>query len=146
MATVSGEQIALKKMQLAGWLYLFVIVAVSAIVFSLNFALSVLAGGIISLLSFMASYKELMGLLEKTASWGDEKEKDTGQRKAAHPKRGFLVRFWIRIAVIGVVLFMLIKSGMIHVFGLIIGLSTAVFTVMVTSLSMARHQVSNGRR
>ncbi len=146
MRTMSGEQISVKKMQIAGWFYLLAIFAASVMAFSLDVALSVLAGGIISLLSFMVACRELVGLFAGASSQGRENDAGRGQKKAAHSVKGFLVRFWIRIVSIGVVLLVLIKSGKMHIPGLIIGLSTAVFTVIFTSLSMVKHQLSNGRR
>jgi len=145
---VVEDIISLRKMQVAGWIYLLVISVGSCIFVSLSFGLSVFAGGVISILSFAASHKDVIGFFESLTpaeqSEGDE-EKEI-KEKVRKSKTGFLIKFWFRIGIIGVVLLLLIKSGKANVFGLILGLSTVVFTVTVTALNVARRYLFSGRR
>ncbi len=59
---------------------------------------------------------------------------ETGNTKKS--KKGFILKFWLRLFLIGLVLFFLIKSSGINVFGLILGLTTVVFTVTLSALTV----------
>ncbi len=135
--------ISLQKMQVMSWVYLFVITLGSWMIFSWSFAWSVFAGGIISILSFVVSHKDVMGFLDSLAPSQDEVQ---SKEKVKKNKLGFILKFWFRILLIGIVLLILIKSGKANIFGLILGLSTVVFTVTFTALSVARHYFFSGRR
>jgi hypothetical protein len=67
--------------------------------------------------------------------------------KGTGPGKGVVIlKFWLRIAMIGVVLLLLIKSSSVNIFGLILGLSTVVFTVTFTAVNVVRHYYFSGRR
>lgn len=148
-----GEDvISLQKMQITSWVYLVVMVIGSVLasmveglsdVFSLSFALSVFVGGVISIISFWASHTDVIKFVTNLTETSDVEER---KEKAKKGKGHYLLRFWIRIAIIGVVLLLLIKSGMLNIFGLVLGLSTVVFTVTLTAFSVARHYFFSGRR
>lgn len=140
-----GEDlISLQKMQVASWIYLLCITVGSWIVVSWSFALAVLVGGVISILSFVASHRDVVGFFETIA--GAQENEDNDQKKIKKSKSGFILKFWIRIGVIGIVLLLFIKSGKANVFGLILGLSTVVFTITFTALSVAKRYFFSGRR
>ncbi len=139
------ETISLKKIQVAGWIYLLVLTLGSWIIVSWSFAWAVLAGGIISILSFMASHRDVGGFIETLAAT-PQVENDDDTKKVKKSKTGFIIKFWFRIGVIGIVLFLLIRSGKTNVFGLILGLSTVVFTITFMAVSVARRYFFSGRR
>lgn len=130
-----------KKMQVLSWIYLLVLTIGSLVVFSWSFAWSVLAGGVISILSFLVSHRDIAGFLETVTP-----DQVDDSKKIKKQKAGFIIKFWFRFLIIGIVLFLLIWSHRINVFGLLLGLSTVVFTVTFTALSMARHYLLSGRR
>lgn len=69
----------------------------------------------------------------------EESEEDPENKKGTkRTTTGFMLRFWLRIIVIGIVLLLLIKSADANVFGLILGLSTMVITITFTAISVAR--------
>ena len=128
-------------MQIVSWIYLFVLTLGAWVIFSLPFAWSVFAGGVISILSFIVSHKDVIGFIESlTPADGEEIEEDQeeNKKKVKRRKFSFIIKFWFRILVIGVVLIVLIKSNKINIFGLILGLSTVVFTVTFTAVDVAR--------
>ncbi len=135
--------VSLQKMQVVSWIYLAVLASIAWVAFSWTVAWSVLAGGIIAILSFWVSHRDLMGFLNSLASSPEVTE---GQAKGTFGKSGYLLRFWFRIAIIGVVVFGLIKTSSINTFGLILGLSTIVFTVTFTAVDIVRHYYFSGRR
>ncbi len=135
--------ISLQKMQVVSWIYLLVISAGSWIIVSWTFAWSVFAGGVISILSFMVSHRDVISFFESLAPLKDGED---NKEKVKKSKLGFIIKFWFRIAIIGVVLLLLIKSDNANVFGLILGLSTIVFTVTLTALSVVKSYFFSGRR
>lgn len=142
---MAEEIISLQKMQVAGWVYLLCLTLGSWLIVSWSFAWSVFAGGVISILSFTASHKDVAGFFESIGQTQNE-EADQDQKKVKKSKTGFIIKFWFRIGIIGIVLLVLIKSGKANVFGLILGLSTVVFTVTITALSVAGRYLFRGRR
>ncbi|MEE4240279.1 MAG: ATP synthase subunit I [Desulfopila sp.] len=143
--SVVDETISLKKIQVAGWVYLLILTVGSWMIVSWSFAWAVLAGGIISIVSFMMSHRDVGGFIETLAATRNV-ENDNDTKKVKKSKTGFILKFWFRIGVIGVVLFLLIRSGETNVFGLILGLSTVVFTITFMAVSVARRYFFSGRR
>ncbi len=135
--------VSLQKMQVISVVYLAVLVIGSWIVSSWTVAWSALAGGAIALLSFWASHRDLTGFLGTLTVSPDLSK---GQAKAVFSKSGVLIRFWIRFVIIGVVVLLLIKYSSINTFGLILGLSTIVFTVTFTAVDIVRRYYFSGRR
>jgi hypothetical protein len=54
--------------------------------------------------------------------------------KATISKKGLILKFWLRLLVIGLILFFFIRFSSINVFGLILGLTTVVFTITLSAL------------
>lgn len=130
-------------MQVMSWVYLAVLVLGAWILHSLFFAWSVLVGGIISILSFWVSHNDVISFITNlTVQVEPEKEKE----KVKKGKTGYLIKFWVRIVIIGIVLLALIKYKKVNIFGLILGLSTVVFTITFTAVNVARRYFFTGRR
>ena len=140
---MTEELISLQKLQVAGWIYLLCLTLGSWVFVSWSFAWAVLAGGIISILSFIASQRDIIGFF---ATIGNQQEEEPSRGKVKKSKTGFILKFWFRIGVIGVVLLLLIKGGEANIFGLILGLSTVVFTVTITALRVVGVYLFRGRR
>ena len=130
-------------MQAVGWVVLAVLTCGSAILFSLSFALSVFVGGVISICSFWVSNKDVVSLIDSVSSLPSLEDR---KAKATQGQKGYLLKFWLRLVIIGVVLFVLIKSQTVNIFGLILGLSTVVIAITLISLNVARHYFFRGRR
>jgi len=137
---VDEELFSLQKMQVISWVYLAVLTLGAWWLKSWSFAWPVLAGGVISIVSFISSHRDVMGFVESLTPVIKEEEGKPAEEKTKtkRTKTGFILRFWLRIIVIGIVLLLLIKSAKANVFGLIIGLSTMVFTITFTAASVAR--------
>ena len=136
------ELISLRKLQLLSWVYLLVLTVGSWLIFSWSFAWAVAAGGVISILSFLAIHKDVSYFFD---SMVPVKEGEEPKGKGGHRKSRYIIRFWLRLGIIGLVLLLLIKSGRTNVFGLLVGLSTVVFTIIFTTVSIALHHFSKGR-
>lgn len=130
-------------MQVASWIYLAVLTLGSWLLISWTLAWSVLTGGAIAIVSYWATQKDLAGFFGNLEVGPDLDRKGA---RATFSKSGFLVRFWIRFACIGVVVLLLIRFSVIDTFGLILGLSTVVFGVMFTAVEIIRRYYFSGRR
>ena len=113
------------------WVYLGLLVLGSWVIESWAFAWGVLAGGIVSVASFWVSYRDVTAFIEGMAGQVTAENKGGGTGKTK-----LLVKFWLRIAVIGVVLLLLIRFGDINIFGLILGLTTMVFTITMSGFGV----------
>lgn len=134
--------LSLEKMQVVGGCILVVMTLVAAIFASLMFAWSVLVGGIISMCSFWTANKGVLKLVESVTSLGSP---DDRKAQSQQEQKGYLLRFWLRIIIIGIVLMFLIKGHMVNIFGLILGLSTVVLTVAFISIRVTWDYFFRGR-
>jgi len=130
-------------MQLVSWGLLAVMTIAAIFAFSWQFAGAVLIGGIISILSFWVSHNDIIRLVSAISSQPSLEDR---QALAQQEQKGYLLKFWIRIVIIGIVLFLVIKSGKVNIFGLVLGLSTVVLAITFTALDAVRHYFFRGRR
>ncbi len=133
----------LQKMQAVSWTLLAVLTLGSVVLVSVWFAWSVFAGGLVSIGSFWLSNKDVMRLIDSISAQPGLEER---KAKAQQGQKGYLLKFWLRIVLIGVVLLLLIKGKAVNIFGLILGLSTVVFAIIFISLDMVRRYYFRGRR
>ena len=140
---MSESEAALRQMQVISWLVLVVLTCAGAMFVSWWFAWSVFAGGVLSIVSFWVASRDvvrMIGLIVSRSSLDDRKA------QAQQGQKGYLLKFWLRIVLIGIVLLVLIKSTSVNIFGLILGLSTVVVAITFIALNMARHYFFTGRR
>jgi hypothetical protein len=140
---VADDVLTLRKMQGICWLCLLVITGGALAFGSLSFAMAVLLGGIISVGSFWLSHREVIRIFHNVTAQPNLEDR---QAQARQGQKGYLVKFWVRLVLTGVVLLLLVKSRMVDVLGLVLGLSTVVLAVIVISLDVARHYLFRGRR
>lgn len=134
---------SLQKLQIISWTLLAAMTLAAAMFVSLWFAWSVFAGGLISICSFWASNKGVMKLIDSVTSRTSPEDR---KAEAEQRQKGYLLKFWLRIVIIGVVLLVLIKSELVNIFGLIFGLSTVVLAIMFISMNVLRLYFFRGRR
>ena len=140
---MTEDLLTLQKMRVISWICLAVLIAGSAVIVSFEFAVAVLVGGLISIGSFWVSQTEVMRVIHSVTSLPALEDR---QAQAKQGQKGYLVKFWGRLVIIGVVLLVIIKSQAINIFGLILGLSTVVLAITFISLNVARHYFFRGRR
>ncbi len=121
-------------MLVMSWFYLLILVLGSWLIGSWSFAWAVMAGGVISIVSFHVSQRDVTAFMDSLAPGQEDVAVNDHVKKS---KKGFIVKFWLRLFLIGLVLFFLIKSSDINVFGLILGLTTVVFTITVSAVTVA---------
>ncbi len=125
------DKLSLKRMLVLSWLYLAILVIGSWVMSSWSFAWGVLVGGVISIASFLVSYREVRRFFET-----HELQQGQSARKSKFTKQGLILKFWLRLLLIGLVLFFFIRFSSINVFGLILGLTTVVFTITLSALGV----------
>jgi 4-amino-4-deoxy-L-arabinose transferase-like glycosyltransferase len=140
---VSDELISLRKMQVLSWACLLVLCVGSWLLVSWEFSWAVAVGGVISIFSFMFTHQDVGRFMKSL----DSSEEGQGEKKALKiGKSRYIIKFWLRLAIIGLVLLMLIKSGKVNIFGLLVGLSTVVFTITLTTVGAAGRYIISSRR
>ena len=140
---MTEDLLTLQRMQVISWICLAVLIVGAAVVVSFQFALAVLVGGLVSIGSFWVSQTEVMKMIRSITSLPSQENR---QAQAKQGQKRYLLKFWGRLAIIGVVLLVVIKSQAVNIFGLILGLSTVVLTVTLMSLNVAWHYFFRGRR
>ncbi|MEE4165341.1 MAG: ATP synthase subunit I [Desulfocapsaceae bacterium] len=125
--------LSLKKMLVTSWVCLLFLVIGSWLAASWSFAWAVMVGGVISIVSFHVSGRDVTVFVDSLVS---DREGAVEKGHAKKSKKGFILKFWLRLFLIGVVLLFLIRSSDIDVFGLILGLTTVVLTVTLSAAAV----------
>ena len=134
---------SLHRMQMVCWLVLAILMLGALVFSSVSFAMAVFAGGFIANISFLVSHRDIMGFIGSITSHADPERR---QAEADQGRKGYILKFWLRIVIIGIVLFFLIQSRTVNIFGLILGLSTVVIAVGFVSMELIGRYYFSGRR
>ncbi len=116
-----------RRLKIANWLVLAVLVAAGFLWQGKEFALGVLTGGLVVVINFHLLHQALKGMLERAATGSPEEAK--GRARAFFTARQFL-RFFALLLVI----YLLVGHGWVNIFGLLLGLSTVVLTLMLAAV------------
>jgi len=109
----------LVAIQLVSWVVLAVMVLAGGVVFGLLIGKSLLIGGLLSNISFLLLKRDLTGLLK-------------GELAAV--KSRFFIKYYARLAVLAILLFLIIRSGTVNILGLLIGLSTIFVSIALVAV------------
>ena len=139
MAADSGN-VLLRNVQQFNWLVLVVLIGGSWYMFSWPLAQSVLIGGILANASFFMLRRDINQFMttfsQAGLSWQAVKKLE---------KVKFFLKFYGRLATLAAILYLLITLVTINVVGLVIGLSTIMFSVIVVVLSKGSMLLSTQR-
>lgn len=117
------SDISLRKIQVFNWLLLVVMAGAAWPVFSALVARSVFVGGAVANISFGFLKRDLLRLL-------------AGPLQVA--KVHFFIKYYLRLALLAVVLFVLVRYRLVHIFGLLAGLSTVVLSIGINVTGVAK--------
>jgi hypothetical protein len=140
---VSDKILSLRQMQVWSWVCLLILCVGAWLFWSWQISWSVAVGGVISITSFMLSHQDVARFMKSLDSSIEGQEEKKALKGG---KSGYIIKFWLRLAIIGLVLLMLIKSGKVNIFGLLVGLSTVVFTITLTAVGAAGRYFISSRR
>ncbi len=115
------------RLKMANWLVLAVLVVAGFIWRGQEFALGILVGGLVVVINFHLLHQALKGMLERAAAGSPEEAK--GRARAFFAARQ-LLRFFALLLVI----YLLVSHGWVNIFGLVLGLSTVVLTLMLAAV------------
>jgi hypothetical protein len=116
-----------RRLKIANWLVLAVLVLGGFIWRGREFALGILLGGLVVVINFHLLHQALKGTLERAAALSPEEAK--GQAKAFFAARQ-LLRFFALLLII----YLLVSQGWVDVLGLVVGLSTVVITLILAAI------------
>ena len=117
------EYFPLNKMGRMNWLLLLGMSAASGLIVSPYFAKGLFIGGLIANISFILLKKDITRVL-------------SGPLSAA--KGRFLIKYYIRLTVLALILFFLVRYRSIHLVGLLVGLSTVVISIGIMVAGAAK--------
>jgi hypothetical protein len=120
------ELLSPRVLKLANWGVLALLVGVGYLWQGPPFGLGVLVGGLVVVLNFHWLHRNLRNLLEPSAAATADQR---GAAKAFFAGRQIL-RFFVMLAL----LFVLLGQAWVNVFGLVVGLSTTVLTLMLVAV------------
>jgi hypothetical protein len=114
--------IVLAVLTLSGWLWR-----------GHEFAIGILVGGLLAVLNFHFMAYILNSTLNRR--WGSQEEWQTAGRQAV----SFMtLKYVLRFTALAVIIFLLVQTGWVDIFGLVVGLSTVVLTLMVLGILESR--------
>jgi hypothetical protein len=108
-----------KRLEITNWIILALLVVGSILLGSARFSLGVLCGGLISVVNFHWLYRNLLSVFSYHLT---------------RAKSALMIRYYIRLAVTGFVLFWVISGGHVDVIGLVIGLSVVFMNIVLTTI------------
>jgi hypothetical protein len=120
------ELLSPRALKLANWIVLALLVALGCLWQGQKFGLGVLVGGLVVVLNFHWLHRNLKGLLDGAS------QSTADQRGTA--KAFFAGRQILRFILVLVGLFLLLRQDWLNVFGLVVGLSTTVLTLMLVAV------------
>jgi diacylglycerol kinase len=121
------ELLTPRRLKMANWLVLAVLVVAGFIWQGQEFALGILVGGLVVVINFHILHQALKGMLERAATGSPEEAK--GRAKAFFAARQ-LFRFFALLFVI----YLLVGQGWVNIIGLVVGLSTVVVTLILAAV------------
>ena len=119
----SDEYFPLDKLGRMNWLLLLGMTAAGGLFLSPSFAIGLFIGGLIANISFILLKKDITRVL-------------AGPLNAA--KGRFLIKYYIRLTVLALILFFLVRYTSIHLVGLLVGLSTVVLSIGIMVAGAAK--------
>ena len=114
-----------RHLKIANWSVMTVLVVAGYLWGGREFALGVLVGGLVVVINFHLLHQALRGTLGQLAHQPQE---------APRAKAFFAARQLLRFFALLLIIFLLVSYGWVNIFGLLVGLSTVVLTLMLAAL------------
>lgn len=108
-----------KRIEITNWVLVAALTAGSLVLQSDRFTLGILCGGLISVINFHGLCRNLVNVF-------------TVNLNRARP--ALMIRYYMRLAVTGLLLYLIISRNIVDVIGLVIGLSVVVLNIMLTTV------------
>jgi len=116
-----------RHLKIANWSVLAVLVLAGFCWRGREFALGILVGGLVVVVNFHLLHHALRGTLEQLAH---------NPREGSTQAKAFLAgRQLLRFFALLVIIYLLVSHGWVNIFGLLVGLSTVVLTLMLAAIN-----------
>lgn len=136
-AAGSGQSLV-QRVSLFGWLLTMVMAGVGWFVYGWHFAQSLLVGGLLANSSFWLLQRDARRLMRRMDTGPDQSAAVAGVEKIR-----FLLHFFARLLILGLILLVLAAQISIDVFGLCLGLGTVVLSVVLIGLGQKKCWLPN---
>lgn len=120
----------LDKVETLNWLLLLAMAVISLMAAPHFFTRGIVVGGLIANLSFIVLKRDLFGIM-------------AGPLKIA--KVSFFIKYYVRLTILAVVLFFLVRYQLVGIFGLLVGLSTVVLSILCTTAGLVAQNYSTSK-
>lgn len=116
-----------RHLKIACWTVLTLLVALGWLWQGREFALGILVGGLVAVINFHLLHRTLRGTL---GTLGQVEQEDMAGRAKAF----FAARQLLRFFALLVIIYLLVSHGWVDIFGLLVGLSTVVLTLILAGI------------
>ena len=117
------DEFLMSRVQVVNWLLLAAMPLAAGFAFSWPMAGGTLIGALIANVSFMLLKNDLKKVLP-------------GPLKAV--KLRFFITYYLRLTALAALLYILVRYGHVHVFGLLVGLSAVALGILIAAVSKAK--------
>ncbi|MBU0484236.1 MAG: ATP synthase subunit I [Proteobacteria bacterium] len=124
----NNQDISLNRIELLNWLLLLILALAGWIFYSPLIGRSVFVGGLVANISFRFLRRDLTKLFR-------------GPMTAV--KLRFFILYYIRLSVVMLILFVLVKNQMVNTLGLLAGLSTVLLSMVITAVGETKKIILN---
>jgi hypothetical protein len=127
---VPQDEFSLARVQVVNWLLVVVMPLAAGLAYNWTVATAILIGALISTLSFIFLKNDLTKVMK-------------GPLQAV--KIRFFITYYLRLSALAILLYVLVRYGHVHVFGLLVGLSTVVAGIVIAAASQAKNIYLSGK-
>ena len=121
------ELLTPRRLKIANWLVLAVLTGAGGLWQGKEFALGILVGGLVAVINFHLLHQALRGMAQRATA-------GSGIEAAITAKSYFASRRLLRFFALVLVIYLLVRHGWVNIFGLLVGLSTVVLTLMLVAI------------
>ena len=133
-ALTSDGEFPLHQMEIISWLVLAsATIGTWLVTGDIFISFSILLGGLIANISYFFMKRDLVNFIQG-ALLGDGKEKVA--------KTKYYLKYYIRLGILALILYFIIRNQIAQPIALIVGLSTVAVSIILTVVSVAKHYFS----
>jgi len=114
---VTDREKLLRQITTTNWIFLLILGSLSSVFMSVTFTLGVILGGLIIIANF--------SVLQHTIRYAFSDQGAMGGKKIS-----IVAKYFFRLAIMGLIIYILITNGWVNPIGLAIGLSIVVFSIL----------------
>jgi hypothetical protein len=122
-----------RTMKTTCWIVLAALTGLGWLGFGWEFAFGILVGGLLAVLNFHFMAYILNSTLNR--HWASQDEWQTAGRQAVP---FMALKYVLRFTILAAIIFFLVTTGKVNIFGLLVGLSTVVLTLIVLGILESR--------